>query len=252
MGGRFFKTSRGVLVPVAIGLGVGATLFALVLLIQQSGIVWSADLSSSSSMETSSGFLLAVAAPILAMMVGTVAFSRVSRSSDLRSTVALKKAETALQDVKDPDDLIGLIKANASQMESYDAMARTQATQSHLASLIAMFIGLALVAAGVMVAVFAPDTVSKITGSSLSAVGAVVGGYISRTFLLNGRQASENAVYYFQQPLVTSYLLTAERLLAQLPDSERHQALSATINTVLRQVSALSHGSENSPADQPR
>lgn len=160
-----------------------------------------------------------------------------------RSAAAQEKAERALQGVKGADDLLGFVRANASQMHAYDLMARRQAAQSHRASLIAMFVGLFLVAAGVMVAVLAPNTVSKITGASVTSVGAVVGGYVAKTFMANGRRSSDNAAYYFQQPLVTSYLLTAERLLSQLPDVERAHMLEKIIDAVLSQASATARGS---------
>ncbi|MGM7670281.1 TRADD-N-associated membrane domain-containing protein [Microbacterium sp. A93] len=217
------------------GAIAGATLFIPPIFATTSDSLGTWDLS-----DVPVGFWLGLSGVVL---FGVLAVLLQQSLAARRSAAAQEKAEWALQGLKDSDDLLGLIKANASQMHAYDLMARRQAAQSHRASMIAMFVGLALVAAGVAVAIMAPDAVSKITGASVTSIGAVVGGYVARTFMANGRRSSENAAFYFQQPLVTSYLLTAERLISQLPEQERPQALSTTIDTVLRQASAAAGGS---------
>jgi hypothetical protein len=193
--------------------------------------------STTTTIEIPSGVWFGLGAAILLGLLVLVLRETVSAR---RSAAAQEKAERALQGVAGPDDLLGFIRANASQMHAYDLMARRQAAQSHRASLVAMFVGLALVGAGVAVAVLAPDTASKVVGAAVTSVGAAVGGYIARTFLTNSRRSADNAAYYFQQPLVTSYLLGAERLLSRLPEDARASALQNIIGATLDQASAAS------------
>lgn len=170
-----------------------------------------------------------------------------------RASDAQERADRALKDVSSPDDLLGFVRANASQMHAYDLLARRQAAQSHRASIVSMFVGLALVSAGVAVAVLAPDSVSKVAGAGVTAVGAAVGGYIAKTFLTNSRRAAQTAAFYFRQPLVTSYLLTAERLAASLPEAAQGPArvtiLEAAITaSIAAQSASLSLPGQDSPA----
>jgi hypothetical protein len=48
--------------------------------------------------------------------------------------------------------------------------------------------------------------------------------------------------YYFQQPLVQSYLLTAERLAHQLDEPNRTQALSGIIARIVDKLLLASNG----------
>ena len=52
-----------------------------------------------------------------------------------------------------------------------------------------------------------------------------MGGYISRTFITVQQGAMLQMNYYFQEPVVESYLLTAERLAGKLDPPERTRSL---------------------------
>jgi len=61
----------------------------------------------------------------------------------------------------------------------------------------------------------ATDTTARIVTGSLTGVGGVLSGYITKTFLNDRRTALSQLNHYFQQPLTTGYLLTAERLASK-------------------------------------
>lgn len=188
---------------------------------------------------------LGVATVPVVLAAGTVVY--INARSTRRSREAQERADRALDNVSGSADLLGFVRANALQMHAYDLLARRQAARSHGASLVSMFVGLALVGAGVAVAVLAADPVSKIAGAGVTAVGAAVGGYIAKTFLTNSRRATQTAAFYFRQPLVTSYLLTAERLSNALPEGERSQAQLAIVHAALAASVAAQSATLGSP-----
>jgi hypothetical protein len=134
--------------------------------------------------------------------------------------------------------LVELIQANQKQMVNYDSIVRSQARTSYRANLWAMTAGLVLIATGMAVATFADSTSTKYAAAIITAVGTATGGYISRTFLTVQRGAAEQMNYYFQQQLAQSYLLTAERVVSQMPSESRESQRKLVIKTALMRAAS--------------
>lgn len=205
-------------------------------------IMW----SSLGSGSTTTGISKNIGLPI-ALLVGSLAsslfiwgFTGYSKARAIyyedRERAARGEVDRAIDDITGPDDLLGLIRANRKQMDAYDSLARSQAETSYRASLVAMTAGLVLIATGVAVAIFADSTSTKYAAAIVTAVGAATGGYISRTFLTVQRGATEQMNYYFQQPLVQSYLLSAERLVGLMPTESRGSQLELVLKAALMQA----------------
>ncbi|MGF0320688.1 TRADD-N-associated membrane domain-containing protein [Nocardia fluminea] len=153
--------------------------------------------------------------------------------------VAEERAIEAIGDVKDADDLHGLSVANARQMEAYDKQVRGHGAGAFRASLFAMLGGLAIIGAGFGFALYNDDPATKYAAAIISAAATATGGYIARTFISVQRDTQDQMRYYFQQPLVQSYLLTAERLVTQLPDEQRAEQLKEVIAAAIAQASSV-------------
>ncbi len=146
-------------------------------------------------------------------------------------------ADKAVDEITGPDDLMGLIRANRKQMEAYDALARSQASSTHAATLGAAVFGLLAVGAGLTVAVTADATAAKYAAAIVAGVGTATGGYVASTFIRVQEGAREQMRYYYAQPLVQSYLLSAERLVSTLKDrSEQSEQTMMIIAAALAQT----------------
>jgi len=152
----------------------------------------------------------------------------------------------ALTDLRDIDDVVGLMRANRRQMDAYDAIARGQADASYRSSRLAMFGGLAVLTIGMGVTLFAPSSSTKYSAAVLTAVGAAIGGYIAQTFISVQQRAMDQLNFYFQQPLVQSYLIAAERVAERLPAKERTQALTSIVEVLVSKLLTSSFASPTS------
>jgi hypothetical protein len=167
---------------------------------------------------------------------------------------AIGEADEALGQVAGPDDLLGLIRANAKQIQAYDALARAQAQTSFRASQVAMGVGLVLLATGVATAILADSSATKYSAAIVTATGAAVGGYLSRTYLIVQRAAGKQMNFYFQQPLIQSYLLSAERLIAMVPEPRKAHSYDRLVEACLSQLPTTpapqALGNANNPSDE--
>ena len=133
----------------------------------------------------------------------------------------------------DPD-LQNLIILNRTQIGVYQDIATGDAKRAARNSQIAMSFGFLILVAGAAVTIVTPDSVAKIVVGVLASLGSVLSGYIGRTFLKAQDQAMYQLNYYFRQPLVTSYMLAAERLTLKL--SENAQAKQNALKDVIKNL----------------
>lgn len=175
---------------------------------------------------------------LLAALIGFTAAGifHTLRDSFWERETAQTNLDRALKELIDPNDLIALMNVNRRQMEAYDIQARTQGKSSHWSSLAAMAAGLIVVGVGLWIAVNADDSATKYAAAIVAAVGTATGGYIARTFIRVNTDAQQHVRYYFEQPLVQSYILTAERIVRQLPDDRQPDQYEAIINAALNQA----------------
>lgn len=170
------------------------------------------------------------------------------RRGFLEESDARVAADEASDDVSGPDDLIGLMRLNKKQMDAYDVIARRHGASSHRASLAAMASGLVMMGVGLIIAWFAKEPSTKYSATIIAATGTAAGTFIAQTFIRVQRDAQAQMQFYFQQPLVHSYMLMAERLAVQLPEDEKHKHFGSIIAAALNQAGALPAGSA-APAD---
>ncbi|MER7450435.1 hypothetical protein ABTW96_09110 [Nocardia beijingensis] len=147
--------------------------------------------------------------------------------------------DQAIAEIRDPFDLMALMEVNRKQMEAYDEQARAQSSTSHWTSLAAMVVGLIIVGVGLTIAVSSNDAATKYSTAIIAAVGTAVGGYIAQTFIRLNSSTQDQVRYYFEQPLVASYLITAERFIAQMPEQDRAQQYRLLVQAALVQAAAV-------------
>lgn len=179
-----------------------------------------------------------MAGALVAAIGGTWAGAALAiiRKSYYERERAQTNLDQALDELTDPNDLIALMNVNRRQMEAYDVQARTQGKSSHWSSLVAMTAGLIVVGIGLWIAVNSDDSATKYAAAIVAAVGTATGGYIARTFIRVNTDAQQHVRYYFEQPLVQSYILTAERMVRHLPAHRRPKQYEAIIGAALTQA----------------
>jgi hypothetical protein len=131
-------------------------------------------------------------------------------------------------------ELTHLLETNRALLDDYQRPVRAQARSSYTLSQVAIIAGLLVLAAGIIVTLAAADESARIGIAALSALGAALSGYIARTFLRLYERAQDQLNFYFREPLVTSYLLAAERLAEKLEGDKREEAYSQMISEIVR------------------
>jgi MFS family permease len=166
---------------------------------------------------------------------------------------AREAAVQAAEELDNAQDLPALLKANRKQMEAYDVLVRGQARTAFRNSQIAMGIGLFVLVVGATTSIAAHETASKIATAGLTAIGGMLSGFIARTFLNTYGQALRQLNFYFQQPLINSYLLTAERLIGRMTKSQQDAALKNVIDKIMGVLVTLPWGgSDPEPLRAPK
>jgi hypothetical protein len=138
-------------------------------------------------------------------------FLPTAQTQQLQRLQANKKL---IQDMSLPN----LIDLNRNEMAIYHGITTRQARTAARNSQIAMGVGFTILAVGALTAIQTNDRTSKLVIGALSSIGGVFSGYIGRTFLTAQQKAMEQLYRYWKQPLSTSYLLSAERLVRDMSD----------------------------------
>ncbi|MEU4417364.1 TRADD-N-associated membrane domain-containing protein [Nocardia salmonicida] len=188
-------------------------------------------------------------APVAAA-VGVVGLLATRWLRDRKERQSRDAVDRAIAKVTDPFDLMQLMEVNRRQMEVYDDQARNQSSTSHWTALGAMVAGLSIVGFGIGVAANADSDATKFATAIIAAVGTTVGGYIAKTFITLNSSTQEQVRYYFEQPLVASYLITAERFIARMPEEDRPEQYRRLVQAAMDQAAAVK-GAKQTPVTKP-
>jgi hypothetical protein len=130
-------------------------------------------------------------------------------------------------------DVAKLLEVSRSDMETYRILSQDQARGSYIMSQVSSAIGGLILVAGAVAAILISGTTNKVAVASLTALGGALSGYISRTFLRVYERSLLQLNFFFQVPLVSNYVLTAERLTTKMSKDQRDKSYENVIATVL-------------------
>ncbi len=148
-----------------------------------------------------------------------------------------RKVYAAIQRISDDPRLQQLINLNQAQMDAYHELTLAQATDAYRNTQAAMAIGfLVLLAGAVTVVAGSADATGRAVVGGLAGVGTALSGYIAGTFLRAQQESLRQLNFYFRQPLVNSYLLTAERLTRNMPDALQSESWAHMADQVVAQA----------------
>lgn len=157
------------------------------------------------------------------------------RLDEQHAVVALaREVQATLDRSHDTPTMRDLLDLNRIEMAGYHQLTKGQAAKSFRNSQIAMYAGFLILCACITAIVFKdmpPE--AKLSTAALGAIGTTISGFISRTFLRIHELSIAQLNRFFGQPLVSSYLLTAERVSGQLKGPAREGALIAVVERAL-------------------
>ncbi|MFG2841669.1 hypothetical protein ACGF12_00630 [Kitasatospora sp. NPDC048296] len=151
-------------------------------------------------------------------------------------------AEQQLADLKQVTPLATLLELNREQIDQYHRIATDQADMSFRSSQRAMWLGLLVVVSCVAGGVYLKGADVKIFMGAIALVGASLSAFLNRTYLRMYGQTLSQLNRYFEQPVLTGYYLTAERLAEDLEPRAKDEVRRQIITQVLGASNRLAKG----------
>ncbi|MEU3840809.1 hypothetical protein AB0E88_12345 [Streptomyces sp. NPDC028635] len=148
-------------------------------------------------------------------------------------------ARQALEKLKQANELATLMQLNQGQITTYHDIVTDQADKSFKSSRIAMTVGMALLVAAALGGAWVPLEQIRWFIGALAAFSTLLSGYMSKTYLTLYKESIGQLNRYFDQPVLNSYYLTAERLIGDLAQEHRDEVRMQIINEVLRTSARL-------------
>lgn len=159
----------------------------------------------------------------------------IEREEHVYRALSLRRAAAKVEDTL---SLANLFVFNRTLMNEYHSITKGQSEKSFRYSQIASFVGLFVLVSGASVAVVPVPALTKIAVAGLAAIGTAISGFISRTFLRSHELAISQLNNFFRQPLVSNYLLMAERLANNLPSEAKGVANLKIIDRIIESASS--------------
>jgi hypothetical protein len=105
-----------------------------------------------------------------------------------------------------------LVKLNRRQLDEYHVLSVRQATISFRNMQWAGGIAFFVLVLGIYAAFKQTDAVGQIATATLSGLGTTLSAFVSSVFYRSYRDTTDQLKRYYQEPMLTSHLLTAERI----------------------------------------
>ncbi|MCX4232795.1 hypothetical protein [Streptomyces ortus] len=157
----------------------------------------------------------------------------------------------AMEQLRKTTELATLMEWNQDQIKTYHDIVTEQADKSFKSSRTAMHTGLALLVAAAISGVKVPIEEVRWFIGALALFSTMFAAYLSRTYLAMYKESIGQLNRYFDQPVLNSYFLTAERVTEGL-DKENQLALKQQIiNEVLATSSRMSVRSNSASEPAP-
>jgi hypothetical protein len=135
--------------------------------------------------------------------------------------------------------LANRMELNRIMLNNYHDIATGQATRSFRSSQRAMRAGFAWLIVCFSVGFIFPDRGAPILIGSLAATGGALAAFLGRTYLRVYERSLQQLNQYFNQPLLNSYYLNAERLIDELSPDKKDEFLGTLLVKLLEGTGVL-------------
>ncbi|MFJ8143625.1 hypothetical protein ACIQ6R_00925 [Streptomyces sp. NPDC096048] len=159
-----------------------------------------------------------------------------------------ERHQQAMEQLKKTTELATLMGLNQGQIKTYHDIVTEQADKSFKSSRTAMNVGLLLLVAAAVGGVYVPIEEIRWFIGALALFSTVFSAYLSRTYLLLYRESISQLNRYFDQPVLNSFYLTAERLTSGLDVEHAQTVRQQIIDQVLETSTRI--GDKSSPKPQ--
>ncbi|MEU2900967.1 TRADD-N-associated membrane domain-containing protein [Streptomyces sp. NPDC001273] len=161
-----------------------------------------------------------------------------------------------LADLKTVTPLATLLELNQSQIDEYHRIATDQADRSFRSSQRAMALGLLVIVGCFAAGLYFSNGQTKVFVAAIAGVAAALSAFLNRTYLQMYGQTLSQLNRYFEQPVLTGYYLTAERLAQDLGEDPESEMRRRIIDQVLEASARMNNGTTGeeppSPAKRPK
>ncbi|MFC1435988.1 hypothetical protein ACEZDB_35685 [Streptacidiphilus sp. N1-3] len=179
-------------------------------------------------------------------VVGSRQDQALRRAAEERAVAQAKVAEQHLAELKTVTPLATLLELNQAQIDEYHRIATDQADRSFRSSQRAMGLGLLVVVGCFAGGIYLHTGQAKVFMGAIAVVGSALSAYLNRTYLHMYGQTLSQLNRYFEQPVLTGYYLTAERLAQGLSDDPESTVRQRIVDQVLAASAQMSKVSARS------
>ncbi|MEV4790105.1 hypothetical protein AB0K53_32520 [Streptomyces tuirus] len=158
-----------------------------------------------------------------------------------------ERHKQAMEQLKKTTELATLMGLNQNQIKTYHDIVTEQADKSFRSSRTAMNVGLLLLVAAAIGGVYVPIEEIRWFIGALALFSTVFSAYLSRTYLLLYRESISQLNRYFDQPVLNSFYLTAERLTSGLDTEHGQEVRQQIIDQVLETSTRIGGGNTVKP-----
>ncbi|MFE6486982.1 hypothetical protein ACFVGN_29160 [Streptomyces sp. NPDC057757] len=139
----------------------------------------------------------------------------------------------ALEKLKKTTELATLMELNQDQIATYHRIVTQQADKSFKSSRTAMGVGLFLIVCAAVGGAYVPVEEVRWFIGALAAFSTLLTGYLTKTYLAMYKESIGQLNRYFDQPVLNSFYLTAERLVSGLDEEHAQDVRCRIIDEVL-------------------
>ncbi|MBN0048455.1 hypothetical protein JS756_31005 [Streptomyces actuosus] len=182
--------------------------------------------------------------------VALLIFKSLSRADERLRAEVKGELEQAAERLREKMELPSLLEYNRARLNQYHETTTQQARRAFRNSLIAIAVGLAVLALCTLTTVVATGRADRVVVGSIAVLGTVFSGYLGRTYVIVYYRTLSQMNRYFSQPVIEGYLLTAERVAERIQDSGlREENFGKIVDAVLesgRENQRAVHGEPDS------
>ncbi|MEU8977477.1 hypothetical protein [Streptomyces sp. NPDC048309] len=188
-------------------------------------------------------FLGILALTAIAFIFYMVTRRKYMKNQNIGFEAALKAREEyhrqALEKLRKTTELATLMELNQGQIGDYHKIVTVQADKAFKSSRMAMGVGLSLLVCAAFGGAYVSIEEVRWFIGALAAFSTMLSGYISKTYFALYRDSISQLNRYFDQPVLNSYYLTAERLTHGLNSDQVTEVRRQIINEVLATSSRM-------------
>lgn len=164
-----------------------------------------------------------------------------NQNERFEETLKAQKAyeREVLEKLRKANELATLMELNQGQIATYHRIVTEQADKAFKSSRMAMHIGLLLLVSAAIGGTLVPLEQIRWFIGCLAAFSTLLSGYLTKTYLAMYKESIGQLNRYFDQPVLNSYYLTAERLTNGLDAAHVQDVRKRIINEVLNTSSRM-------------